>query len=83
MGNCFIISRLSFTGEKTPVWLALRFENAHWLPLPYQEVLDDLEGFLLDFAAETEGRIHFRPFLYLKAQKDPALFQYNSIFVEK
>ena len=50
---------------------------------PYQEDLDDLDGFLLDFAAETEGRIHFRPFFYLKAQKDPALFQYNSIFVGK
>ncbi len=53
--------------------------------LPYQEGLDDLDGFLLEFAAETEGRIRFISglFLYLKAQKDPALFQYNTIFVGK
>ena len=55
-GNCFIISRLSFTGEKTPVRNGFGFR----IVLPHQEVLDDLDGFLLDFAAETmSGAWHY------------------------
>ena len=82
-GNCFIISRLSFTGEKTPPGERSGLRMPIGCPYRIRKSLMISMATCWTLPRKPKAGFISGLFLYLKAQKDPAMFQYNSIFVEK